>query len=110
MPEPMEQQTEKELLDEWKIEAVTPPGFNSVVWRRIEQQRPSGFREWIDSWLGGLITRPAVALSYASAAIILGLVAGNLSASKNLQRRENELQFRYVQSIDPYAAGVGLSR
>lgn len=99
----MEEKSTRELLHQWQIESALPGDFNSAVWRRIEKARPASLRRALAEWIDGLFARPAVALSYAGLALVFGLTAGQLQASRDLHAAELQAKSRYLQSIDPYA-------
>ena len=100
----MPELNESNLLAEWKLDASVPVGFNTAVWRRIEQRSATPSQSLL-SWLNSLFTRPAVAMSYATIALVLGLLAGQIHSSIHLRQQQSELQARYVRSVDPYAVG-----
>lgn len=93
---------ESELLRKWTLDTSTPANFNSLVWRRIEARRGVNVAEVIGHWLAELFARRAVAVAYLSLAVVFGLTVAQVQASKVLRERENQLQARYVQSVDPY--------
>lgn len=103
----MAKKNEHDILNEWALDAKIPATFNTSVWRRIEQQRPS-FGTAFRDWLLNLFAKPAAVASYASVAVVIGLAAGQLHASSELRKHENELAARYIQTIDPYAPRPGV--
>ena len=94
----------KELLREWRIESQLPNDFNSGVWRRIEKEQASG--ESIFRWLTQLFAKPALAVSYVSVALVVGLLAGRAHASRDVQQAELQAKSKYIQTVDPYAKGL----
>ena len=103
----MSEKNEHEILKEWRLDARIPATFNASVWRRIEQQQPS-FGTAFRDWLSNFFAKPAAVASYASVAVVIGLAAGQLHASSELRKHENELAARYIQTIDPYAPRPGV--
>jgi hypothetical protein len=98
--------TEKEALTEWNVNAAVPRTFNSEVWRRIEQRRSARLGELFAAWLNAVFARPAVSFAYATAALAIGLAAGNLHGEKTARQQQIALEARYIQSIDPYSQPV----
>lgn len=92
----------KDLLLEWEVRKEVPATFNASVWRKIEQVRPNLPKLFL-LWLEQFFTRPAVAISYSAVALLIGVAAGQIHASRDLRSAEAELQYRYIHSIDPYA-------
>lgn len=99
----MENEKLTQLLNEWRVDATLPPNFDSGVWRRIEKEQPFNPGAWIAGWIGEFFSRPAVAVSYLALALVLGLAAGQVHASKVLQGAELAGKARYIQAVDPYA-------
>lgn len=99
----MPAENEHDLLQEWRLKNEAPASFNSAVWRRIEKL-PASPRNALAEWFSALFNRPAVAVSYASFALVIGLAAGHWQASKDLRAQETNLMGRYIQSVDPYAS------
>lgn len=96
---------ESECLRKWKVDSSLPTNFNSVVWRRIEDHRPVSVAEAIRGWINEIFARKAVAVAYLSLALIFGLAAAHVQASKVIRERESQLQGRYLNSVDPYVPG-----
>jgi hypothetical protein len=95
----------RKLMQEWKVTALLPPRFNEGVWRRIEQaevKTKSSIGSVITGWLAALLPRPAVAVSYVTVLLALGIGAGYWQARTHAARLDHELGSRYVQSVDPY--------
>jgi len=99
----MNDEFERKLFAEWKVNATLPASFNSTVWQRIERQRQFNFVDALNAWLNLFFAKPAVAIVYATIALGIGLIAGNLQASSRIQKHHGEIQTRYIQSVDPYA-------
>lgn len=100
----MSDRTEKNLLNEWKVEANLPANFNSQVWRRLEQRQQASPGPALARWFEGLFMRRSAAAAYAGLAIMTGIVAGHIHGSAELREHSSRMEARYVQSIDPYAA------
>ena len=94
---------ESELLKEWKLEAAVPTSFNSTVWRRIEDRRQVSVTEAVRAWAAGLFAKRAVVASYFTLTVAIGLAAAHVQSSRVLNDRAEQLEARYVQSVDPYA-------
>jgi len=95
----------RKLMQAWTVTASLPPHFNEGVWRRIEQAESNGKRSlWssVTERLTALLPRPAVALSYVTVLLALGVAAGHWQARHQTARVDDELGARYVQSVDPY--------
>jgi hypothetical protein len=92
------------LLKEWRVNASLPPRFQEDVWRRIERQQAASTTLWhlARHRLEAAFARPAVAVSYVTALIAMGLVLGAKQGQQQSARAEVRLEARYVQSIDPY--------
>ncbi len=95
------------LLQEWAMKISLPPGFRSQVWRKVEQTQraptsaaDSLFR--LAGWLGRMVSRPALAVSYLTALIVLGGSVGWAQSQHRTARVSGELSHRYVQALDPY--------
>lgn len=102
----MEKQPERDLLKAWTVETPVPTNFNASVWRRIEQKGASSqgsIRNLIAAWFAGVFAKPAFAISYAGVALLLGLAAGHLHGASTLEKHGDQLEARYLQSVDPYA-------
>ena len=92
------------LLKEWRVNASLPPRFQEDVWRRIEKQEAGSTTLWqlTRHWLEAAFARPAVAVSYVTVLIAVGLVLGAIQGQQQSARADVRLEARYVQSIDPY--------
>lgn len=96
-----------EVLEEWRTDAPLPLHFQEAVWRRIERRevqcRPS---RWgvIVRWIGAALRRPALAASYLSVLLAIGLTAGWSQGRQETARIKSELSERYVRVLDPYQA------
>lgn len=100
----MENNEISKLLNEWRVDGSLPADFNSAVWRRVENGRPLGVGAWIPGLLTDFFAKPAVAFSYLAIALVLGLAAGQVHASRDLQSTEREAKSKYIQSVDPYSS------
>ena len=96
-----------ELLREWRITAPLPPRFSEQVWKRIECAEMPGVSvgEALRAWFTMAFDRPAFAYAYVTVLLIIGLTLGAVQASQQAARWEQQLQARYVQSVDPYQKG-----
>ena len=98
------------LLKNWRVDASLPPRFQEAVWRRIEQAKrmpsPAALPVWdvIAHWLGAMLPRPALAASYVTVLLAIGVTVGWTQARQENTRVKNELGERYVRVLDPYQA------
>ena len=97
----------RRLLKEWRTESVLPPRFHEGVWQRIEKAQPSSSPSvWstVSLWVSGILLRPALAASYMSFLLIVGVAAGWAQGHHETARVKDELGQRYVRVLDPYLA------
>ena len=97
----------KSLLQEWRVTSLLPPRFGEQVWKRIERAEvPSiSLIDAVRAWFAMAFARPAFAVAYVSALLVMGLTLGFVQASNKATSLERQLEARYVQSIDPYQRG-----
>jgi len=101
-PEPV-----RKLLQEWKVTTPLPPRFQEQVWQRIEsseQQAVRSVRAVIAHWVGTVLPRPALAVSYVAILLTIGVTVGWTQARQEAARVKDELGQRYVRVLDPYLA------
>ena len=99
-PEPV-----RKVLQEWKVTTPLPPRFQEQVWQRIERaetQAVSSVWAVIAHWVGTVLPRPALAVSYVAVLLTIGLTAGWAQAHQTNARVKGELGERYVRVLDPY--------
>jgi hypothetical protein len=90
-------------LRRWEVRPPLPPRFSEQVWARIERaQVPVDARSRLARWLGAMLPRSRVALSYCVALLVLGGVAGSLAAQVSNSRLDATLRSRYIQSVDQF--------
>jgi hypothetical protein len=97
----------RKLLKEWRTGAPLPLGFQEAVWRRIERaQAPAAPSVWtvIAHWIGTVLPRPALAVSYIAILLAVGMTAGWTQARQETARVKGELGERYIRELNPYAA------
>src|SRR5579863_6500386 len=97
----------RELLREWRPEVSLPPGFQEQVWRRIERAQspaPPSLRLVIAHWIGAVLPRRALTVSYVAVLLVVGGTAGWLQAHQATTHVRDELGQRYVRGLDPYLA------
>jgi hypothetical protein len=95
----------RQVLKEWRIDAALPPRFQESVWQRIEHtQAPTAPSIWdaVARWIGTMLPRPALAVSYVTLLLVIGGTAGWTQAHQTNARVNNELGERYVHELDPY--------
>jgi hypothetical protein len=100
-----EDQPLSDLLRQWKVSQPVPPRLREGVWRRIahaEAQQERTLARWWKAWLTGMFAKPALAVSYVTVLLAVGLTAGYFQGEARQHRVNDELAARYVQSLDPY--------
>jgi len=93
------------LLKEWRTDVSVPPRFQESVWQRVERAQSSVKSSvWtaIAHWIGHVLPRPALAVSYIAVVLTIGLTVGWAQARQTTSRVKSDLGERYVQSLDPY--------
>lgn len=96
------------LLKEWRTDVSLPPRFQESVWRRIEDvekaQAPNPPSVWtvMAHWIGTILPRPALAVSYMSILLAVGLTVGWAQGRLESTRVKDELGQRYVHVLNPY--------
>ena len=95
------------VLSEWKPETSLRPRFQEQVWRRIQNAETdarlnlwSAFSQWLES----AFRRPALAMSYVTVLLLLGLTTGYVRAQDKSAHAQSQWRAMYVQSVDPYQA------
>ena len=95
----------RKVLRQWAVKDPLPPRFREQVWERIaraETRVPEAPWTLLGRWIGGLMARPSLAVSYITLLVLTGLVAGYWHARSDTARMSEELGTRYVQMLDPY--------
>lgn len=95
------------LLHSWTVPSTAPPRFAEQVWARLGQTTPDpAISVWdiVRSWLTAALRNPRVATAYVALLLALGAGAGALRGHSAANAMAGDLQARYVQSIDPFAA------
>ena len=95
------------VLRGWRIDAALPPRFQEDVWHRIERgpgSTPTSLRAIIAHWIGSLLPRPALAVSYVTVLVAVGVTAGWAQSHHETARVKDDLGQRYVRVLDPYLA------
>ncbi len=93
------------VLREWVVDTSLPSRFQDRVWQRIEQAetRPeSRFWAQLASLVETTLPHPKIAFSYFASLLVLGILAGSMTAQVKSNRLNSDLSTRYVQSVDPY--------
>lgn len=87
------------MLHTWKAEVDLPPSFQRDVWRRIEAGKPATpvLARLLEPFLNWL-ARPLPATVACALALTVGLTAGSMVGSANLQPAA-----AYAASINPVA-------
>jgi hypothetical protein len=91
-------------LQEWRVTDSLPTRFQEGVWQRIERgERHKSSQVWVLLYrILEDLRRPALASSYISFLLLLGVGAGYWHARIDNDRASHELGTRYVQMMDPY--------
>jgi hypothetical protein len=95
------------VLHEWKVDVSLPPRFQEQVWRRIsrtEAQAGPSLRQLFARWVEATFSRPALAVSYVTVLLFVGLTTGYVRAQDKSAQAESQWRTLYVQSVDPYQA------
>ena len=104
-PEPESDDALRKVLKEWRSDAPLPPRFQQRVWQRIERAQTRDVPSvWavIAHWVGTVLPRPALAVSYVAVLLAIGVTAGWAQARQETGRVKAELGQRYVRVLDPY--------
>ena len=99
-----------EKLRAWKVDVQTPTTFHADVWRRIaarEAVREQSFPAWLASIFASL-ARPRWALAFAAVMLFAGVAAAHFEAHETNSDVWQNLQTRYVSSIDPAAHALAM--
>ncbi|MBI3852993.1 MAG: hypothetical protein HY298_22295 [Verrucomicrobia bacterium] len=95
----------RKALHGWVVTPALPPRFQERVWQgieRLESQPRTTLWILLLDWFETSLPRPALAISYVSVLLVLGLSAGYWQVRKETAHLDETLGLRYVQSIDPY--------
>lgn len=97
----------RKVLKEWRTDASLPPHFQEHVWQRIERAKANqaatpSMRHVVAHWIGTILPRPALAVSYVAILVAIGLTAGWVEGRRKDARVKNNLSQRYVGLLDPY--------
>ena len=99
-----DQETLRKVLHEWHG-AELPPRFQENVWREIDRKarrRPAvPILSVIAYWINTRLPQPALAVSYMTVLLAVGLTFGWKHASQQNARVKEEMSQRYVQVLDP---------
>ena len=98
------------VLREWRVDPSLPPRFEQAVWQRIAREEEGdearGLWPHWQMTLRAWFARPAVAVAFLVALLLLGSGAGWWQAQLRSERWDQELGARYVQSVSlPLARG-----
>ena len=97
----------RKVLHEWTVDAALPSRFQEQVWRRIEHaQPPTAPSIWtiVAHWVGTVLPRPALAISYVVVLMASGATFGWARARQETTHIKEDLSQRYVRVLDPYLA------
>lgn len=85
------------LVRESRSAPGLPPGFQTAVWRRIENAAASQ-THWLDA-LAGWLFRPRLAIAGLAAVMLLGVASG---AFTTMRAERLNAPARYAASVDPF--------
>ncbi|MEI8041648.1 MAG: hypothetical protein WCL11_09580 [Verrucomicrobiota bacterium] len=98
-------QSLRQTLQQWKVDAPLPPRFQEQVWRRIElSEAQVELPAWLRLWnrLSTALTRPSLAASYVTLLLLSGVLAGYLQAHISRTHASGDMAARYVQMVSPF--------
>jgi len=98
-------ETLRQALCQWKVDAHLPPRFQEQVWRRIERTEAQvQVPAWVRLWqrLNAALARPSLAVSYVTLLLLAGLLAGYWQARLTRTQAEENMGARYVQLVSPF--------
>jgi hypothetical protein len=93
------------VLRDWRVSTALPPRFQEQVWQRIARREPlPTVTPWamLLNWIEQAMARPALATTYVTVLLLVGLIGGYRQAQSVKTRTAGELSLRYVQMVDPY--------
>jgi hypothetical protein len=103
----MNDESLKQQLRTWKAEASLPADFQREVWQRIaergEARSTTSFATFFETWLGWAL-RPMAAVALAVVAVAAGVGLGTWKGTTDRAAHWEQLEARYVESIDPYVS------
>lgn len=92
-------------LHEWRVDVSLPPRFQEQVWRRLSSaatQAGPNLRQGFARWVENTFSRPALAVSYVTVLLFIGLTTGYVRAQDKSAQLQSQWREMYVQSVDPY--------
>ncbi|SRR6266496_2916706 len=94
-------------LREWKVDTALPLRFPERVWQRIARAEAlrvnrARFGGW--KWFDAMLARRGMAVSYVVIWLLIGVSVGVWQARHQAARLEDDLEARYLQTVDPYLA------
>ena len=96
----------KNLLQDWIVSPAPHPAFRREVWARLSAgSRRSHFHalESIRQWLLVSVPKPVYACGLVVLFAVGGIAAADLHAARITQRQSEHMAQRYLTSIDPLA-------
>ena len=98
-------------LGAWQPKVNVPANFRAGVWSRIASRQEARDGAWwrrLLQWGEGWLANPQYAVVVAVFAVLLGTGLGTIRASVIDARLSDELQQRYVVSVDPFARSAAM--
>jgi len=98
-------ETLRQVLRQWKVDAQLPPRFQEQVWRQIERSEPQVLMPaWVLLWrrATAALARPSLAASYVTLLLLAGLLAGYWQVRITRAQAEDNMGVRYVQLVAPF--------
>jgi hypothetical protein len=95
----------RQTLQQWKVDAPLPPRFQEQVWRRIERgEVQAETPAWLLLWnrLMAALARPSLAVSYVTLLLAAGMIAGYWQARVIRAQSGEDMGARYVQLVAPF--------
>ena len=95
-------------LGAWKVEVEIPARFQSEVWQRIatqESSRADSVWSRVRDWIGAEFAKPGRAAAVLATGLLLSAVSAYLQAENFNSQQQQQLEARYINSINPLAEG-----
>jgi hypothetical protein len=95
----------RNTLRAWRVSEPLPLRFGQNVWQRIAREGTEPpLNPWsaFAAWMSQALARPALAVSYVTVLLLVGLAAGYWHAQQESAHGVEQLGARYVRMMDPY--------
>jgi hypothetical protein len=94
----------KDVLKNWQPEVAPPADFNSQVWMRIAAREEERSNRWWNR-LALLWLQPKWCAAVAALVFMAAVAGGQIQSQITMEKNWENLETRYLASIDPYAHG-----